>query len=197
MKKRLYRMTKRAELEKQTRQRITESAVKLHGTVGPSRTSIWAIAEHAGVRRSTVYRHFPDEAALFAACTSHWMAANPLPDLGRWAAVGDADERLRLALTELYAFYRRTERMMINILRDEEIMPMVRKKLGGYRRYLVAARETLRRGRRLRLRARRRVPAALGHALAFPVWHSLTHEQGLDDAECADLMRLLVAEASR
>jgi AcrR family transcriptional regulator len=52
--KRPYRKRRRAELEQRTRQRITESAVELHGTLGPSRTSLSAIAEHAGVRRSTL-----------------------------------------------------------------------------------------------------------------------------------------------
>ncbi len=80
-------MKRRAELEELTRRRITESAVELHGTLGPSRTSISAVAEHAGVRRSTLYRHFPDEPALFEACTAHWRAANPVPDLARWAAI--------------------------------------------------------------------------------------------------------------
>src|SRR5438309_11470297 len=111
-KTRSYRMQRRAELQRQTRLRITESAVALHGTVGPSRTSISAVAAHAGVRRSTVYRHFPDEAALFDACTAHWAAANPPPDLDAWARIESADERLDVALSELYAFYGRTEAML-------------------------------------------------------------------------------------
>ncbi|HET7840138.1 MAG TPA: TetR family transcriptional regulator [Terriglobia bacterium] len=197
MKKRPYRMRQRAESEQQTRLRITESAVALHGTLGPSRTSIWAIAEHASVRRSTVYRHFPDEAALFGACSTHWMTANPLPELARWAAVEDADARLRMALRELYAFYRRTERMMVNILRDEETMPIVKETMGGYRRYLAAAREALMAGRRLKKPAQCRVRAAIGHALAFHTWRSLALEQGLDDAAGADLMYVWVAGTSR
>src|SRR5436305_8456994 len=103
--KRPYRKTRRADHEEQTRLRITESAIELHGTLGPARTSISAVAERAGVRRSTLYRHFPDEAALFAACTSHWMAANPMPDLAGWAAIQDPDGRLRRALEQLYAYY--------------------------------------------------------------------------------------------
>src|SRR5260370_5664195 len=99
--KRPYRKQRRAELEEETRRRITASAVELHGTLGPSRTSLSAVAEHAGVRRSTLYRHFPDEAALFAACTAHWVASNPAPDLGRWSAISDPDARLRLALQAL------------------------------------------------------------------------------------------------
>src|SRR5438105_314324 len=117
--KRPYRMRKRAELQGQTRLRITESAVGLHERLGPSRTSISAVAEHAGVRRSTVYRHFPDEAALFAACSAHWMMSNPPPDLERWAAIDDPDRRLAVALSELYAYYRRTARMLEHLFRDE------------------------------------------------------------------------------
>src|ERR671925_1066982 len=78
--KRPYRMKRRAELEQQTRLRITESAVALHEELGPARTSISAVAERAGVRRSTVYRHFPDDEALFAACSSHWRAGHAPPD---------------------------------------------------------------------------------------------------------------------
>jgi AcrR family transcriptional regulator len=189
--KRPYRMKRRAELEEATRRRITESAMELHGTLGPSRTSVSAVAERAGVRRSTVYRHFPDEKALFAACSAHWRAANPTPDLGRWAAIEDADERLRSALQELYAFYRRTERMMDNLLRDEASMPVVKGTFENFRNYLAAARETLTAGRR----ARKRQRAAIGHALAFATWRSLAREQGLDDAQAADLMCRLVAAA--
>src|SRR5207245_473463 len=139
--KRPYRMTRRAELEARTRLRITESAVALHGTLGPARTSISAIALHAGVRRTTVYRHFPDEAALFTACTAHWSAANPPPETARWAAIEDPAERLRVALEELYAYYRRTEYMLDNVLRDEAAMPLITKMLGGYRTYLADAHE--------------------------------------------------------
>src|SRR3954466_6401562 len=95
---RTYRKSRRAALEEQTRLRITESAVALHEELGPARTSISAIAERAGVRRSPVYRHFPDEDALFTACSTHWRAANPPPDLGGWAAIADAAERTQTAL---------------------------------------------------------------------------------------------------
>ena len=120
-------MKRRAELEAETRRRITETAVELHGTLGPARTSISAIAERAGVRRSTVYRHFPDEAALIGACSSHWAAANPVPDMTAWQAIDDPDHRLRTALAELYAYYRRTEQMMDNLHRDELTMPLIAK----------------------------------------------------------------------
>lgn len=195
--KRTYRKQRRAELEQSTRRRITESAVALHGTLGPSRTSVSAVAEHAGVRRSTLYRHFPDEAALFAACSAHWSASNPAPDLERWAAIDDPDDRLREALMELYAYYRRTEGMLGNLHRDEETVPNVKRLFAGvFRTYLGAAHETLMAGRRARGAARRRVRAATGHAVAFTTWRALAREQGLEDPLAADLMCRLVAAAS-
>jgi AcrR family transcriptional regulator len=186
--KRRYEKKRRAELEAETRRRITETAVELHGTVGPARTSISAIAERAGVRRSTVYRHFPDEAALFNACSSHWEAANPPPDPAAWTAIDDPGERLRTALGELYAFYRRTERMMENLHRDEVTMPTVRDRFAGFHGFVAAARDLLLRGRPERGRRRDEVRAAIGHALAFTTWRSLTREQGLGDDQAVELM---------
>jgi len=190
--KRPYRKHRRAELEEATRQRIIESAVELHRTLGPSQTSLSAIAAHAGVRRSTLYRHFADEAAVFAACTAHWMASNPVPHLARWAAITNPDERLRVALAELYPYYRRTERMLTNILRDELTMPIVAQLFTGFRQYLAAAHQTLMSGRRLRGATHRRVLAATGHAVAFTTWKSLASEQHLDDPQAVDLMCRLV-----
>jgi len=194
--KRTYRKKRRAELEEQTRLRITESTVELHGTLGPARTSISAVAARAGVRRSTVYRHFPDEAALFAACTAHWMAVNPPPDLAGWAAITDPEQRLAVALTELYAYYRATEPMMANLHRDEATTPIVKQLFADFRGYLSAARDALLYGRRLRGRTREQVQAAIGHALAFPTWHSLANEQGLDDHQATELMGRLAQAAA-
>src|SRR5919106_1794877 len=97
-KRRRYRKRRRAEQEAETRRRITEAAVRLHGTIGPAKTTVSGIAREAGVQRATVYRHFPSEDAIYAACTSHYNALHPPPDLGRWAAVADQEERLRIAL---------------------------------------------------------------------------------------------------
>jgi AcrR family transcriptional regulator len=185
---RKYEKKRRAELEAETRRRITETAVELHGTVGPARTSISAIAERAGVRRSTVYRHFPDEAALFDACSSHWAAENPVPDMGAWAAIEDPDERLRRALDDLYAFYRRTEPMVENLHRDEVTVPVVAARFADFHDYIAAARDLLMEGRSLRGRRQDHARAAIGHALAFPTWQSLTRDQGLDDDQAAELM---------
>ncbi|WP_187369394.1 TetR/AcrR family transcriptional regulator [Baekduia soli] len=194
--KRTYRKTRRADLEEETRRRITESAVALHEELGPARTSISAIAEHAGVRRSTVYRHFPDDESLFAACSSHYRAAHPPPDPCAWAGIEDPARRTATALGELYAFYRQTEGMYTSLLRDEALVPIVHRRLGDFYGYLRAVQDGLMAGRGLRGHAGRRTRAALGHALAFPTWRSLAREHGLADGEAVGLMVVLVEGAA-
>jgi AcrR family transcriptional regulator len=194
--KRQYRMKRRAEQEAQTRQRITESAVELHGTLGPARTSMKAVAEKAGVPRSTVYRHFADEEALFGACSAHWGAENPPPDVSRWDTVDDPEERLETALGELYAYYRRAGDMIDKLLRDEATVPMVAELFAPYHQFLAAITEMLLRGRGLRGKARVRVRAAIAHATSFRTWQQLTGDGGLGDEEAAELMRRLVAAAA-
>jgi AcrR family transcriptional regulator len=194
--KRKYEKKARAEAEAQTRKRITESAVELHGSLGPARTSMSAVAEHAGVRRSTLYRHFPDERSLFGACSAHWAEANPPPDISRWTEIKDPAERLDAALSGLYAYYRQTEGMLDKLLRDEATVEVVNELMGAYRAMLDQATEILMKGRGLRGNAAKRTRAAIGHALTFRTWQDLTGAQGLDDEAAATLMSVLVASVA-
>ena len=77
-KRRGYRLGKRAEKQAETRRRIVEAAVELHGTLGPARTTISEIAERAGVQRHTFYAHFPDDRSLFLACSGLAMERDEL-----------------------------------------------------------------------------------------------------------------------
>ncbi|HKO39434.1 MAG TPA: helix-turn-helix domain-containing protein [Solirubrobacterales bacterium] len=190
--KRKYEKKARAEAEAQTRRRITESAVELHGTLGPAHTSMSAVAERAGVRRSTLYRHFPDERALFGACSAHWAEANPPPDVGKWATIENPGERFEAALAELYAFYGRNEEMLDKLLRDAPTVPIVDELMGTFRAFLAEAAKILMGGRGLRGNAAKRTRAAVGHALAFRTWQDLAATQGLDDRQAVALMSGLV-----
>ncbi|HEU4905003.1 MAG TPA: helix-turn-helix domain-containing protein [Solirubrobacterales bacterium] len=186
--KRRYRKRRRAEQEDRTRLRITEAAVDLHGSVGPAKTTVSAVAERAGVQRATVYRHFPDEEALFAACSAHWMAAHPLPELESWEAIEDPDERLRTALAQLYAWYERGAYMVEKTTRDVATVPALRSPMEAFAAWFEAATEILVRGRPERGAKRRRVRAAIGHALSFETWRSLVGEQGLARDEAVELI---------
>ena len=195
--RRKYTKRRRAESEQQTRERITEAAVELHGSIGPARTTISAIAERAGVQRATVYRHFPDEETLFAACSGHYAAMNPPPDPAPWVAIADPAARLKQALTEIYGFYRRTEPMLENVTRDIPHVPAMAKPVARRLAYVEAVVDALMAGRPERGNARKRVKAAVGHALSFGTWQSLVRLQGVADTEAVAMMAAMVEAAGR
>jgi AcrR family transcriptional regulator len=194
--KRKYELKKRAEQVAGTRLRITEAAIDLHGTVGPSRTTLSAVAERAGVERRTLYRHFPTEGDLFAACSSHYFGANPWPDLAGWRAIRDPQERLERALDELYAYYERTEPVLGNVLRDAETVDFAREAVAPLHSYLDDAAEVLTAGRPVRGRRRRLLRGALRHAVDFSTWHSLS-ANGIGRSDAAGLVTALVQAALR
>jgi AcrR family transcriptional regulator len=193
--KRKYELKKRAEDMAATHRRITEAAIELHGTVGPSRTTLSAVAKRAGVERRTLYRHFRNEADLFAACSTSYFAANPWPDLGDWRAIGDPQQRLELALDELYAYYERTEPMFTNVLRDAEVVDFAREAVAPLDTYLEEAADVLMIGRKVRGRRRELMRGALRHALAFSTWRSLS-EGGIGRSDASRLTSALVRAAA-
>jgi AcrR family transcriptional regulator len=195
--RRPYRKRRRAQLEAETRLRITEAAVDLHGSLGPARTTISAVADRAGVQRATVYRHFPDEQALFDACSSHWMAQHPLPDPARWAQIEHPAERLRVALGELYEWYEQGEYMLERTTRDVALVPALRPSIEGFQGWLDAAANAILRGWPQRSSRGRRQRAAVGHALAFETWRSLAIHQELPRAETIELMVALADAADQ
>lgn len=194
--RRAYRKRRRAEHEAETRRRITEAAVNLHGTVGPARTTITGIAAEAGVQRATVYRHFPDLDSLFMACSAHWASLNPLPDPTIWRRIADPAQRLRHGLAELYDWYAWADPMLTNIFRDAPTVPAMARASESFQRQFEALNEALMQGRSTRGRARARVTGAIGHALEFESWRSLTQRQGLDAREAVELMVALVTAAA-
>ena len=165
-------MRRRAEQVDQTRQRIVEATVELHGSVGPAATTIAAIAEAAGVTRLTVYRHFPDDAALFGACSAHWAA------------------RLRAGLADLYRFYRAGAGMLTHIHRDLAALPEAHQQ--ALRDGDTLARDVLTAPFDRAGQEHRRLRAAIGHAVSFWTWRSLCLDHGLTDTEAADAMTGMV-----
>lgn len=184
-------MRKRAEHVEETRQRIVEAAVRLHGTIGPVRTTVAGIAREAGVTRVTVYRHFPDDDAIFAACSAHWLSGQVLPDPAAWVQIDDPVQRLRAGLTDLYRFYREGAAMQSRINRDRDALPEAR------RRALAESEEHFRAVLLERFGSSdQRLRALMGHAVSFTTWRSLHVEQGLSDVEVVDLMVGIVVSAA-
>src|SRR5436305_832014 len=159
---RIYELKKLADAMEDTRRRITEAAVDLHGTLGPARTTVSAVAERAGVQRHTVYRHFPTERALFAACGAHFDALHPQPDPGAWGS-------LEQGLDDLYRWYEETEPMISKVTRDAELVEAVPEAMEPWNVLFAEARQALASG----LPRRKTVVAAVAHAVDFHTWRSL------------------------
>jgi AcrR family transcriptional regulator len=187
--KRKYEMKKRAERQRETRRRIVEATVELHRTRGPANTTVSEIAKRAGVNRLTVYNHFPDMTDLLRACSRSWTERHPAPDPTPWARIGDPQERLQTALTELYGFYARTEPMRGNVLRDAETMPELAALLAGsVVPYLTAVRDLLVEGWEIGDDRRKRLLATIKLAIDFHTWRLFERESGLSREEAVESM---------
>ncbi len=178
-----------------TRRRIVEAIVELHEQVGPAATTVTAIAERAGVQRLTVYRHFPDDRAMLGACSSHWNGDHPLPDPASWTGITDPRIRLETALRGLYTYFRDGAPMLASILRDEAEVPELAEVMAPMWDYFREVAGGLSAGWGVTGDSQRLVRAAVGHALGFHTWRSLTG-QGLSNAEAVELMVGLVADVA-
>ena len=190
-----YRMRRRAERIDDTRLKIVEAAVQLHGTVGPAATTVMGVADKAGVTRATVYRHFPDDASLFAACSAHWLARQLVPDPAAWAAVTDPEDRVRAGLTDLYRFYRAGEQMLTRIYRDIAALPEQRRR--DLRSRDEHVRDVLLATFPPRIRRRQSLRAVVGHAVSFWTWRSLCVDHELSDQAAVDVMADLAMMTTR
>jgi AcrR family transcriptional regulator len=193
-----YRKRKRAESEEETRRRITEAAVELHGTVGPANTKMTEVAERAGVSRATLYNHFPSQVDLFMACSSHWAARHPFPDPSGWAAISDPSLRLGEAMRELYRWYGENAGMMGAVLRDAAVLPDLAEVMDElWESYLERAVDALAKGWATEHDDSRALDVVLRLVVDFHTWELLTGA-GLDDDGAAELsVRLVVAEEPR
>ena len=191
-KNRKYELKARAESQERTRRRIAKAAAELHEKVGPAATTVAEIARRAGVSRLTVYKHFPDNATLYEACSAHYRSEHPLPDLEPALAIKDPVDRVRSVLALIYGeFYRDTQRMIRNLSRDRGFDPaldaLMQKTRDAFLDWLAGELAGVfepSSGDQLR--------AIIGLALDFWTWDRLTGE-GLDDDEAASVMTDAVA----
>ena len=190
--KRPYELKERARRQAATRQRIVEATVELHTSVGPARTTISAIAERAGVERHTVYAHFPDDRALFRACSAHWRGLHPRPDLRRWLELDVPEERLRGVLSDLYGWYEEVEFDLVVLRRDAPVVAAHAESLAETDEATRKLADDLARG----WPRRKAVRAVIGHALEFETWRSLVRRQGLSRRQAVDAMTSLAFAGS-
>ncbi len=185
---RKYEMKRRAERIQETRRRITEAAVELHQTVGPARTTVSAIAEKAGVQRHTYYAHFPELKDLYQACMGHYAERNPVPEPSSWGDITDAEERLRVALSEVYAYYSGNEAMVSNVLRDAALDPIVQETIVPFDRYWETVRDVMADAFEASGERHEALLGAIALAQDFQTWRTLVRRQELSQDRAVELM---------
>jgi AcrR family transcriptional regulator len=180
---RTYTLKRRAEQQAETRLRIVQAAVDLHGSVGPALTSISMVAERAGVQRHTLYAHFPDERSLFLACSGLVFERDPMPDAEGWRAIKDRRERLRTGLRAIYGWYDRNADVAACVLRDGQYHALTKEIIElRFGPYMAAYREVL--GDKLGSKKL----ALLQLALSFFTWRTLVRESGLKQNAAVEAM---------
>jgi AcrR family transcriptional regulator len=189
---RKYTLKSRARKQQETRDRILTAVIALHEEIGPAQTSISAIAERAGVQRLTVYRHFPDEPALFEACRDHWFDQNPMPDPDALRELADPRARLHRGLLEMYSYFERTEQMTANVIRDAALSDTVANAMQPTMIRLAGIHQALTECWDVPDSRQALFAATVAHAIDFSTWHSLVRRQGLSHDQAADLMLCLV-----
>jgi AcrR family transcriptional regulator len=142
-----------------------------------------------------VYRHVPDEEALYAACAAHTRARHPAPSPALWEGIEEPGERLAAALRAMYAFYASRERATALLFRDAEQLPVLAAVLAPVRAYLGRVAEGLAAGWPTPPGGERLLRAALAHSLDFWAWRSLA-STGLEPEETVRLMTRLVRAAA-
>ena len=119
-------MTRRASAVADTRRRIVDATLELHGEQGIGSTSWDDIAARAGVGVGTVYRHFPSLDELIPACGEITRQVLALPDpRGVFDGVEAPAERIERLVREAFAIYERGAPQLRAIRNEPDVHPNV------------------------------------------------------------------------
>jgi TetR/AcrR family transcriptional regulator, regulator of autoinduction and epiphytic fitness len=164
-------------------------------TEGDLRPTAERIAERAKVSPRSVFKHFPDREALFAAASEIQEARireliGDLPDQD-----APLDERLDAFVDQRASFHEFVTPVRRSALLIEPFSPVIAERLqmaraaGAAHVEHVFARELC----ALRGRAREDLTAALCAISAWPTWESLRRHQGLSAERARAIMRAMLA----
>jgi AcrR family transcriptional regulator len=188
VRRRRYRLGRRAEAAGETRRRIVEATFQLHSEQGIAATSMTDIAARAGVSVGTVYHHFASYADAIAACGAYVAEHAPAPTAALFDGVTSRQERISRLVRALFDHYERVPALE-SVRRDRHLTPELD----------AVAREEARNRRMLAALAAGPGAAKLvGAFVDIDVYRSLRRE-GFGTADAADrvaesLNRMLDAE---
>ena len=175
-------MSKRAAAAAQTRKRIVDATLELHGEQGIAATSWDDIAARAGVGVGTVYRHFPSLDELIPACGEIAMQVIGVPDPSTVPALFEhatnIDERVEQLVGETFALYERGAPQLRAIRRESDVHRRVAADRAAFETVLSALVDTALEPLDVTLHDRAVVRALVD----LNTWEAL-REQGLGPAE--------------
>lgn len=189
---RRYTSQRRDQAMADTRRRIVEAVVALHGEQGVQRTSYAQIAQRADVAVPTVYKHFPDLAELLGACIGHTAASAPTltPDL--FAGLDDTPARLDALVALLFARHAALSPWLRWAQHEAALVP----ELGaharhGHERDLRFIREAL--GPRFGTALPKALLALVDILTRYSAWETLTQDRGLSQNDAIAAARAAIA----
>src|ERR671915_546287 len=116
------------------------------------------------------------------------MERDPLPDPSRWAEISGPEERLRRALSEVYAYYGGNEALLTNVLRDTPLDPVLQENNVFFFRHWEAMRDTIADAFEASGERREALLAAIALALDLQTWRTLVRQQELSQDRAVELM---------
>lgn len=120
---RTYTLGKRAAHVEETRRRIIDAVVKLHGEQGIVATTYEAIAEAADVSPATVYRHFPSLDELVPACGNRILEITQPPGPQIFQGKQSLAERVETFVNEIFKFWARSRPYIEKAMAEVDRVP--------------------------------------------------------------------------
>ena len=190
---RTYTLKRRAEQQAETRRRIVEAAVELHGSVGPARDHL----QHGGGAGRRAAAHalcpLPRRASLLPGLLRAWRwSATRCPTPRRGGPSPTGASGCAAGLRAIYAWYERNAELLACVLRDaEHHRADARDRELRFGRRCAAWREVL--GATLSAKQR----AMLRLALSFHTWRTLARDGGLtQDAAVAAMVEAVGSKSA-
>jgi AcrR family transcriptional regulator len=190
---RAYNNETRLQQQAELKQRIAAATAELHAEQGAVATSYAQIAQRAGISLPTVYKHFPTQGQLMAACTGHvarQAPALPAAEILEAPSLAAAAETLVDAMDRIHAHFEPWKAW-----REHRLVPALgdmanrqRQQLTGLIAQVLA--------RQLGAGEHHELAAVWESLLNFELWHRLVREHKLSRAAARrTLVQLLLAVA--
>jgi AcrR family transcriptional regulator len=190
---RAYNNETRLQQQAELKERIAAAAARLHAEKGAMATSYAEIAQRAGVSLPTVYKHFPTQVQLIAACTGHVAGQGPqLPagEILQAPSLAAAAEALVHSMDRMHAHFEPWK-----VWREHRLIPPLgdisarqRQQLTGLIGQVLAS--------QLGAGEHRELAAVWESLLDFELWHRLVRSHKLSRASVRHtLVHLLLAAA--